>query len=44
MEKIWNNLGATIFCNGEDKSFHKRELRFILVDGKWKYNSGDIID
>ncbi len=34
---------ATIFCNGEDNSFTERS-RFILVDGKWKYNSGDIID
>jgi len=34
---------ATIFCNGEDNSFSERS-RFILVDGKWKYESGDILD
>ena len=33
---------ATIFCDGVDSSFTEKS-KFIKVDGKWKYDSGEII-
>ncbi len=33
---------ATIFCKGVDNSFTEKS-KFIKIDGKWKYDSGEII-
>jgi len=33
---------ATIFCNNIDNSFTEKS-KFIMVDGMWKYESGEIL-
>ncbi len=35
-------FNATVFCNNMDNSFTEKS-KFIMVDGMWKYESGEIL-